>query len=342
MSVFEFCCPLCKGPLQTSPGSYRCVPCAQTFPLLLGIPDFRVFVGPHREDENTYKVDDYRHAQRLVDCFEKLDFAGLVRRYLSEAGVQGERFDRMVRRILAVNQRGFDALLEIEAYRRTHHGQTLSRLLELGCGSGSFLVAATSGVERIVGVDMAMRWLILAKKRFAERNADVSLVCCYAEYLPFESATFDVIVAEDFIEHVRQQEATLRESRRVIRNRGILYLTYPNRFSIAPEPHVRVWGVGFLPRRWMSAYVERVTGQPYRHTRLLSYFETKRLLHRCRFGEQEISTPPIPAEERESFSRWRRAGATVYDGLRRLAFSRPVLFLLGPFFRVLASAIEAE
>jgi len=314
----------------------------QSFPLRLGIPDFRVFVGAYRDDESTYKTDDNRHAMRLAESFEKLDFAELLRRYLTEAGVTGERFTRMYRRIRAVSQHGYDDLQEIEAYRRAHHAQKLQRLLELGCGSGAFLVAATSNGAQVVGIDMAMRWLILAKKRLAELQIDASLACCYAEHLPFADGTFDVIVAEDFIEHVRLQEGTLHESHRVIRNGGVLYLTFPNRFSLAPEPHVRVWGVGFLPRRWMSGYVERMTGRPYRHTRLLSFFETKRLLHRCRFGEDEVSIPPIPVDELEGFSRVRRAAAAIYDAMRGMAFSRPVLYLVGPFFHVLASAIKGE
>ena len=48
------------------------------------------------------------------------------------------------------------------------------------------------------------------------------------------------------------------------------------------------------------------------------------------------------ADELESFSRLRRAGVAVYDAARRMAFSRAVLYLVGPFFHVLASAIKGE
>ena len=58
--------------------------------------------------------------------------------------------------------------------------------LDLGCGSGSFLtIAANAGIE-IVGIDVAERWLVVAKKRLVEEElVGISLACGNAEALPF-------------------------------------------------------------------------------------------------------------------------------------------------------------
>jgi len=337
-STNQFCCPQCKGSLEVRASAYTCMSCDKTYPIFCGIPDFRVFVGPYADDEHTYKEDDYRHAMPLIEEFERKDFAALLLQYLKAAGVQGERFTRMYQNTLSMTDRAVADLQEIETHTRTHHPQKFKSVVEIGCGSGSFLIAASDKAQQVIGVDMAMRWLILAKKRLTELGLDVPLVCCYAEYLPFKENSFDLIVAEDVIEHVKLQEGMLRECHRVISSDGVLYLKYPNRFSIAPEPHVRVWGVGFLPRSWMNGYVRKIAGVPYKDTRLLSFFETKRLLRRSSFSDNEVLIPSIPESELKHFSKLRRLGVTVYDFTRKNTFSRALLYLVGPFFHVIAYA----
>ena len=124
----------------------------------------------------------------------------------------------------------------------------------------------------MAGVDIALRWLIVARKRLDEEGlAHVPLACGCAERLPFADRTFAGVVAGDVIEHVADQAATLAEAHRVLRPGGRLFLASPNRFSLAPEPHVQVWGVGFLPRRWMAAYVRWASGRDFRAIRTLGH-----------------------------------------------------------------------
>jgi len=63
----------------------------------------------------------------------------------------------------------------------------------------------------------------------------------------------------------------------VLQNSGILFLSTPNRYSLTVEPHTYLWGVGFLPRSWMQD-TSIFKGMDYKHIRLLSYFELKKLL----------------------------------------------------------------
>lgn len=54
IDAFAFVCPLCRGPVTAvhshEPGagiaSFQCTACARTYPVLLGIPDFRVSPDP--------------------------------------------------------------------------------------------------------------------------------------------------------------------------------------------------------------------------------------------------------------------------------------------------------
>src|SRR5205807_1562819 len=76
---------------------------------------------------------------------------------------------------------------------------------------------------------------------------------------------------------------------------GLLFLATPNRYSLGLEPHVRLWGVGFLPRRLAETYVETVRKASYSHVRLLSARTLAGLLERHGL-EPEIVTPAVPTE----------------------------------------------
>jgi hypothetical protein len=91
------------------------------------------------------------------------------------------------------------------------------------------------------------------------------------------------VTALDVIEHLLpDQLLALQEIVRVVDSPGVLYLNSPNRFSLfTPEDHVGLWWLGFLPRKWMGAYVRVRLGYEYVGTRLLSLKELKRILFRC-------------------------------------------------------------
>ena len=44
--TYHFVCPACKGPLTVSPVAYACDRCPRTYPIVLGIPDFRLETDP--------------------------------------------------------------------------------------------------------------------------------------------------------------------------------------------------------------------------------------------------------------------------------------------------------
>jgi SAM-dependent methyltransferase len=160
--------------------------------------------------------------------------------------------------------------------------------------------------------------------------------------LPFNDGSFDLVIAENVLEHVREQAAALKECYRVTRDEGILFLSTPNRFGLTPEPHVRVWGVGFLPRRWMKPYVKLVKGIPYEHIRILSLFALKRLLRDSSFKVHQIVLPAAPIDQVKNFSAFEKLQAAVYESIRKTPVMRAFLYLFGPFFHVLCRAHKQE
>jgi SAM-dependent methyltransferase len=100
------------------------------------------------------------------------------------------------------------------------------RVLDLGCRWGSLTRAYLEGNE-VVGVDVDREALAEAAKVGIEtRWADVE------EPLPFEDASFDVVVAGELIEHLRDTERFVAEVRRVLRPGGTFVGSVPNFFRL--------------------------------------------------------------------------------------------------------------
>lgn len=143
----------------------------------------------------------------------------------------------------------------------------------------------SSNYQKSIGLDFNLSMLIIAKKKIEQENIkNIILVCGEAEYLPFNNSAFDLVNMSNTIEHVVSVRKTLIESRRVINNNGIVFFDSPNRFCLnRPEPHVRIWGVGFMPRKWMHRYVKIMSGNSIQYYRLINYhllslFELRRIL----------------------------------------------------------------
>jgi SAM-dependent methyltransferase len=100
------------------------------------------------------------------------------------------------------------------------------RVLDLGCRSGALTRAYLEGNE-VVGVDVEAGALARAAALGIEtRLADVE------EGLPFEDASFDVVVAGELVEHVRDPEALVAEVRRVLRPGGTFVASVPNFYRL--------------------------------------------------------------------------------------------------------------
>ena len=101
------------------------------------------------------------------------------------------------------------------------------RVLDLGCGLGygSRILASEAG--SVVGLDIAGEAVGAARGRFG--SPQVRFVQGDVQRLPLASRSFDSVVCFELIEHVRGYEATLDEIRRVLRPKGLLLISSPNR-----------------------------------------------------------------------------------------------------------------
>jgi SAM-dependent methyltransferase len=98
-----------------------------------------------------------------------------------------------------------------------------ARVLDVGSGTGSNLrMLRDLGFRRVVGLDRSAAALrhCASKQLGGVQRADV---CA----LPFRDASFDLVLATDVLEHVRDEARALAEIHRVLRPGGALVATVP-------------------------------------------------------------------------------------------------------------------
>lgn len=302
----------------------QCAGCSRRFPIIAGIPDLRVFPDPYIDFEADRKKG-LQVAARLADC----TFSELIDYYYSMTSVVPPHHARLYKRgLMAGVGRARAALAAWE--KMAGAGSAGGSMLEVGCGTAPLLVAAAGGPGKTAGVDIAFRWLVVAKKRLEEAGQQIPLICACAEALPFPAGTFDRVVMDSVLEVATDQTKALHECHRVMRPGAHLFLSTPNRFSLGPDPHVGAWAGGLWPQRWLAAYARRQGAIPPKRS-LLWVLSLATRLRESGFAPCRIFLPGVPAEQRNQFARPMRALIDLYRAAQRLPLSRQLLYLIGPW-----------
>ncbi len=77
------------------------------------------------------------------------------------------------------------------------------RVVDLGCGWGTFELALADRVSEIVGVDFSQRAIDLCLSRLErEPKPNVRFVCADAGATGLESSAYDLVIAADLFEHI--------------------------------------------------------------------------------------------------------------------------------------------
>lgn len=320
-------CPHCRTALESDIGKLICTTCARTYPVIGDIPDLRVNL-PSWIDVDT----DRRNALRLSDLSARLTTEELVAEVFRQRGWPAAEVNQRTTQMLQE-----PAKLEHELDDWLGSPTTAPRgFLEVGCGGGSLLAAAAARGRHGTGIDVSLEWLVVAQRFIKEHGGTPRLAAAMAEALPFGDASTESVVSLDVAEHVGDQHQYLREISRVLVPGGVCALVTPNRFSLSAEPHVRVWGVGWLPRKWQSRYVHWRTGKPYEYCRLLSVNELTRMMRGYAELDPQVLLGEIPGGELARFSPPKALAARAYNRVLQFRLGRNLLTFVCPFFRILA------
>lgn len=164
-------------------------------------------------------------------------------------GVFGERqLARHVRDHLGLEEAGANVALV------TDRAGLPARLLDVGCGYGSFVVAARAAGIDAVGIDLATHELHYARTR-RDSDAPAPVARADATRLPFADRTFDAVTLWNVLEHLPDGPATLAEVRRVLRPGGHAFVLAPNYAAFRMEAHYHVPWAPLLRGRAASGWL---------------------------------------------------------------------------------------
>ncbi len=319
-------CPACRAEVEGAEAAYRCTVCPKQYPILDGIPDFRLF-----PDRFLSIAEDRAKARRVIGTAGDRSWSSgalLDAYYKLTPEMPTAEAERHRAREQVEERAGEMTWREIEqSIAEAAAPSPGTAVLDLGCGTGGLVVAAARRGFAATGVDAALRRLIIARARLREAGVGVRLVCANAEHLPFAEESFGVVAAVDLMEHVAEPARVFAECRRVITPHGCVYVAGNNRYSWAPEPHVRLWGVGFLPAGLQRAYVRLLRGHAYDRVSLLSAGEKSRYMRQAGFSDIVVSPAPLFAEH---LGPGVKRIARIYHSLRTQPLGRVILALCAP------------
>ncbi|TAH40367.1 MAG: class I SAM-dependent methyltransferase [Bacteroidetes bacterium] len=110
------------------------------------------------------------------------------------------------------------------------------KVLDVGCGNGYGTALMAKSAREIVGLDYDAETVEQNKKAYSSLS-NITFKQAFIPPIPFEEASFDVITAFQFIEHIESRKEFLKECLRVLRPGGILLVTTPNALkSLARNP----------------------------------------------------------------------------------------------------------
>lgn len=118
----------------------------------------------------------------------------------------------------------------VEVSRELHELVTKSRardVLEVGCGTGRWVIELRPLVQRIVGLDFSFGMLEQARAQ----NDTLLLTNGDANHLPFPSTSFDLVLSINALQHYTDPRAFIAEGRRLLRTGGALAI-------INLDPHI--------------------------------------------------------------------------------------------------------
>jgi len=178
-------------------------------------------------------------------------------------------FEETVRRYDPDSLRNYyrEVLADIDETRVV---STRAVMLDIGCGYGYFMQLCLKKGYDSIGLDIS-RW---ALSRALEKSVK-TILCDASSNLPLQSSSIDIVTMLDVIEHLDKPQLTLTEIRRVLKPKGVLFISTPNLAAIMRGIKGKKW-YGFLDKT---------------HVSLFTPFHLSRLLKKCDFNVLKCYAP---------------------------------------------------
>ncbi len=209
----------------------------------------------------------------------------------------------------------FDAYLEYQSHEAARALPFLARffdaraarVLEIGAGQGGKGIAyALSGMQ-ITALDIDAPALARGLAAARRLGAAVRYLSADGARLPFPANSFDAILLDSVIEHVRDLFALLRECARVLKRGGIVFVVFPPFYGPLSghiDDYILFPWFHLLPRAWVKRGLQTRVPLPgylapldayavFETLNGLTVFEFKRAARRAGFQIEYLRVRPF-------------------------------------------------
>jgi 2-polyprenyl-3-methyl-5-hydroxy-6-metoxy-1,4-benzoquinol methylase len=134
-----------------------------------------------------------------------------------------------------------------------------ARISDIGCGTGGIAIAFALNGAKVVASDPDKSALRIGSARASEEKVEVEWLVSKGESIPFVDSSFDLIICNDVIEHVESPNGLAKELYRLLKNRGIFYLTTPNKhspYNILWDDHTGLPLITLMPKPLQDYFVK--------------------------------------------------------------------------------------
>ena len=158
--------------------------------------------------------------------------------------------------------------------------------MDAGCGYGDLSIAASEFFDEVIAIDAGDQELESLAKRIKKENIkNIHVFKASLSNLPFTPEQFIGIGCIQVLEHVVDQKKVIKNLFQNLKPGGLLYLSTPNRYSVKPEVHTKLWGISFLPQKFAILYAKLFGKlEAFNSVSLVSLDELRKLLFPW-FGE---------------------------------------------------------
>ncbi|OGV92739.1 hypothetical protein A3B57_02985 [Microgenomates group bacterium RIFCSPLOWO2_01_FULL_47_10] len=105
------------------------------------------------------------------------------------------------------------------------------KILDIGCGVGSisFYISNNFPDTKIIGIDISKKAIsacLIYKK--ISRSKNTEFLCSSFEELKINNNQFDLIIASEVIEHIKEDHAFIKKAYKALKPDGMLFITTPS------------------------------------------------------------------------------------------------------------------
>lgn len=198
--------------------------------------DSILFCKDHTVSGNRYELKLDREKEMLVTFPrpepEELHKFYQSEKYISHTDSSASLFDKIYQKV-----KSYMADKKLKWIEKECRGK--GAILDIGAGTGDFLVRAEKRGWEIAGVEPNSDARKLASKKGVTLNDSTA---------NFRAGAFDVITMWHVLEHVPDLEAQIRELKRLLKRDGLIIVAVPNYRSYDAQKYKENWAAYDVPR----------------------------------------------------------------------------------------------